>query len=186
MLFRSLTELTCWRQRPRPRAVHASAIHSAGAPGGTHEPAPLTRLPSRPRYGAIRRCRTRPDGTRGRSRTCVLWVQSPTGMPTTHDSCIGSSGRNRTCVGCVQSAAGMPATHPANTDRCPSGLQMNRRRLRHLPLKSMPGQGFLGVLGCCRVSLNLKRNERPRSRIEEDNGKGGTRTLDPGIMSAVL
>jgi len=59
---------------------------------------------------------------------------------------------------------------------------MNRRRLRHLPLKSMPGQGFLGVLGCCRVSLNLKRNERPRSQIEEDNGKGGTRTLDPGIM----
>jgi hypothetical protein len=63
---------------------------------------------------------------------------------------------------------------------------MNRRRLRHLPLKSMPGQGFLGVLGCCRVSLNLKRNERPRSQIEEDNGKGGTRTLDPGIMSPVL
>src|SRR5580658_2994674 len=105
-------------------------------------------------------------------------------MPATDGSCIGSGGRNRTCVGCVQSAAGMPATHPANTDRCPSGLQMNRRRLRHLPLKSMPGQGFLGVLGCCRVSLNLKRNERPRSQIEEDNGKGGTRTLDPGIMSA--
>ena len=51
------------------------------------------------------------NGTRGRSRTCVLWVQSPTGMPATHDSCIGSGGRNRTCVGCVQSAAGMPATH---------------------------------------------------------------------------
>jgi hypothetical protein len=27
-------------------------------------------------------------GTRGRSRTCVLWVQSPTGMPATHGSCI--------------------------------------------------------------------------------------------------
>ena len=81
------TELACWRPRPRPRAVHASAIQSARAPGGTHEPAPLTRLPSRPRYGAARRCRTRPNGTRGRSRTCVLWVQSPTGMPATHDSC---------------------------------------------------------------------------------------------------
>ena len=105
------TELTCWWQRPRPRAVHAGAIHSAGAPGGTHEPAPLTRLPSRPRYGTAQPTRARPDGTRGRSRTCVLWVQSPTGMPATHDSCIGSGGRNRTCVGCVQSAAGMPATH---------------------------------------------------------------------------
>jgi hypothetical protein len=31
----------------------------------------------------------------------VLWVQSPTGMPATHSSCIGSGGRNRTCVGCV-------------------------------------------------------------------------------------
>ena len=41
----------------------------------------------------------------------MLWVQSPTGIPATHDSCIGSGGRNRTCVGCVQSAAGMPATH---------------------------------------------------------------------------
>jgi hypothetical protein len=109
LLYR--TELTCWRQRPRPRAVHASAIHSAGAPGGTHEPAPLTRLPSRPRYGTAQPTRARPDGTRGRSRTCVLWVQSPTGMPATHGSCIGSGGRNRTCVGCVQSAAGMPATH---------------------------------------------------------------------------
>lgn len=47
------TELTCWRPRPRPRAVHASAIRSAGAPGGTQEPAPLTRLPSRPLYGPI-------------------------------------------------------------------------------------------------------------------------------------
>ena len=51
------------------------------------------------------------NGTGGRSRTCVLWVQGPTGMPATHGSCIGSGGRNRTCVGCVQSAAGMPATH---------------------------------------------------------------------------
>jgi hypothetical protein len=41
------------------------------------------------------------NGTRGRSRTCVLWVQSPTGMPATHGSCIGSGGRNRTCLGCV-------------------------------------------------------------------------------------
>src|SRR6202050_2142442 len=105
------TELTCWWQRPPPRAVRASAIHSAGAPGGTHEPAPLTRLPSRPRYGTAQPTRARPDGTRARSRTCVLWVQSPTGIPATHDSCIGSGGRNRTCVGCVQSAAGMPATH---------------------------------------------------------------------------
>lgn len=105
------TELTCWRPRPRPRAVHASAIHSAGAPGGTQEPAPLTRLPSRPRYGTARQNRTRPNGTRGRSRTCVLWVQSPTGMPATHGSCIGSGGRNRTCVGFVQSEAGIPATH---------------------------------------------------------------------------
>src|SRR4029077_2283117 len=56
------TELTCWRQRPRPRAVHASAIHSAGAPGGTHEPAPLTRLPSRPRCGTAQPTRARPDG----------------------------------------------------------------------------------------------------------------------------
>jgi hypothetical protein len=32
----------------------------------------------------------------------VLWVQSPTGMPATHGSCIGSGGRNRTCVGCVR------------------------------------------------------------------------------------
>ena len=30
----------------------------------------------------------------------MLWVQSPTGMPATHSSCIGSGGRNRTCVGC--------------------------------------------------------------------------------------
>ena len=106
-----LTELTCWRQRPRPRAVHASAIRSAGAPGGTHEPAPLTRFPSRPLYSPIPFGDSGPNGTRGRSRTCVLWVQSPTGMPATHGSCIGSGGRNRTCVGCVQSAAGMPATH---------------------------------------------------------------------------
>ena len=32
----------------------------------------------------------------------MLWVQSPTGMPATHSSCIGSGGRNRTCVGCVR------------------------------------------------------------------------------------
>lgn len=38
----------------------------------------------------------------------MLWVQSPTGMPATHGSCIGSGGRDRTCVGCVQSAAGIP------------------------------------------------------------------------------
>ena len=38
------TELTCWLARPRPRAIHASAIHSASAPGGTPEPAPLTRF----------------------------------------------------------------------------------------------------------------------------------------------
>ena len=29
----------------------------------------------------------------------MLWVQSPTGMPATHGSCIGSGGRDRTCVG---------------------------------------------------------------------------------------
>ena len=46
----STTELTCWWLRPNDRVVHASANHSAGAPGGTQEPAPLTRLPSRPRY----------------------------------------------------------------------------------------------------------------------------------------
>jgi hypothetical protein len=34
------------------------------------------------------------NGTRGRSRTCVFWVQSPTGMPATHGSCIGSGGRH--------------------------------------------------------------------------------------------
>lgn len=44
------TELPCWWLRPRPRAVHARAIRSTSAPGGTHEPAPLTRLPSRPLY----------------------------------------------------------------------------------------------------------------------------------------
>lgn len=38
------SELTCWWLRPNARAVHASAIRSAGAPGGTREPAPLTRL----------------------------------------------------------------------------------------------------------------------------------------------
>ena len=46
----STTELPCRWLRPRPRAVHASAIHSASAPGGTREPAPLTRFPSRPLY----------------------------------------------------------------------------------------------------------------------------------------
>lgn len=51
------TELTCLRARPRPRAVHACAIHSAGAPGGTHEPAPLTRLPSRSSDDANKRTR---------------------------------------------------------------------------------------------------------------------------------
>ena len=83
---RSTTELTCLRPRLRPRAVHASAIRSAGAPGGTHEPAPLTRLPSRPWYGTVRLGLGRMR-TRGRSRTCVLWVQSPTGIPATHGSC---------------------------------------------------------------------------------------------------
>jgi hypothetical protein len=36
----------------RPRAVHARAIFRAGMPGGTQEPAPLTRFPSQPLYGA--------------------------------------------------------------------------------------------------------------------------------------
>ena len=36
------SELACVDQIPA-RAVHAHAIHSASAPGGTHEPAPLTR-----------------------------------------------------------------------------------------------------------------------------------------------
>jgi len=35
---------------PHPRATHASAIRSTSAPGGTREPTPLTRLPSRPQY----------------------------------------------------------------------------------------------------------------------------------------
>lgn len=48
----STTELPCWRSRPRPRAVRARAIRSASAPGRTQEPAPLTRLPSQPRYDA--------------------------------------------------------------------------------------------------------------------------------------
>jgi hypothetical protein len=48
----STTELPCWRSRPRPRAVRASAIRSASAPGRTREPAPLTRFPSQPRYDA--------------------------------------------------------------------------------------------------------------------------------------
>ncbi len=47
------TELTCWRPRPRHRAVHARAIRSASAPGGTRESAPLTRFPSQT---SVRRC----------------------------------------------------------------------------------------------------------------------------------
>jgi hypothetical protein len=42
----------------------------------------------------------------------VLWVQSPTGMPATHGSCVvGSPGTSPTCVGLVQSEAGIAATH---------------------------------------------------------------------------
>jgi hypothetical protein len=85
-----LTELTCWRQRPRPRAVHASAIRSAGAPGGTQEPAPLTRLPSRPLCGRspwgfaaewntrqesnLRALGSKPNGDAGNPRL-VYWIR---------------------------------------------------------------------------------------------------------------
>jgi hypothetical protein len=40
--------------------------------------------------------------------------------------------------------------------------------------------------GLCGVSLNFERNGHQIRLVDADNGKGGTRTLDPGIMSAVL
>ena len=60
----------------------------------------------------------------------MLWVQSPTGIPATHGSCIGSGGRNRTCVGCVQS-------HAANDTVC--FLAEAERVERSRPLRIIVG-----------------------------------------------
>jgi hypothetical protein len=58
------------RLRLRRRAAHACAIHSASAPGGFLEPAPLTRPPSRPsvrrRARAWRRKQKGPAGAASR------------------------------------------------------------------------------------------------------------------------